>query len=136
MTYYLDTNICINIMRGKMPRTYEMILGMDANDIKIASVVAGELYYGAEHSRNPQSMCADVDAFVAPFEVVPFDGDAAREYARIRHQLATEGQLIGGNDMLIAATARARGGTVVTFNRGEFDRIRALSVETWDESAA
>jgi tRNA(fMet)-specific endonuclease VapC len=38
---------------------------------------------------------------------------------------------IGGNDMMIAATALAHGLTLVTHNTGEFGRIAGLQLEDW-----
>ena len=45
--------------------------------------------------------------FLSGIAVIPFDADAAREYGRIRDDLKTKGSLIGANDMLIAAHAKA-----------------------------
>lgn len=47
----------------------------------------------------------------------------------IRADLETAGQPIGGNDLLIAALARAL--TLVTANEREFRRIRGLVAENW-----
>jgi len=51
--------------------------------------------------------------------------------ADIRHQLTREGNLIGPNDMLIAAHVLTVGLTVVTTSIGEFSRVPGLSVENW-----
>jgi len=45
--------------------------------------------------------------------------------------LETAGKPIGGNDLLLAAHARATGATLVTANDGEFKRVRGLKVENW-----
>ncbi len=39
--------------------------------------------------------------------------------------------MIGGNDLLIAATAVVNGATLVTRNVGEFSRVAGLAVEDW-----
>ena len=49
----------------------------------------------------------------------------------IRSELEAAGKPIGGNDMLIAAHAKALGATIVTANTDEFKRIRGLKVEIW-----
>jgi tRNA(fMet)-specific endonuclease VapC len=64
-------------------------------------------------------------------DVLPFDAPADSEYGAIRSELEAAGKPIGGNDMLIAAHARAIGATVVTGNAGEFKRVRSLKVENW-----
>ena len=50
-------------------------------------------------------------------------------YARIRDHLELRGQIIGGNDLMIAAIALAHDLTVVTHNCGEFNRVPGLRVE-------
>jgi predicted nucleic acid-binding protein len=42
-----------------------------------------------------------------------------------------QGQLIGGNDMQIAATALAHGLILVTHNTREFSRVPGLQLEDW-----
>jgi tRNA(fMet)-specific endonuclease VapC len=58
---------------------------------------------------------------------VPADAD----YGRIRSELEAAGKPVGGNDLLIAAHARAIGATVVTANTDEFKRVPGLTVENW-----
>jgi tRNA(fMet)-specific endonuclease VapC len=48
--------------------------------------------------------------------VLPFDVPADAEYGGIRCELELAGQSIGGNDLLIAAHARALGLILVTAN--------------------
>ena len=58
---------------------------------------------------------------------------ADAEYGGIRAELETAGQLIGMNDLLIAAYAHALKITLVTDSMREFSRIRGLKVENWLE---
>ena len=39
--------------------------------------------------------------------------------------------MIGGNDLFIAAHARALGLTLVTNNAAEFERVKGLAIENW-----
>jgi len=41
------------------------------------------------------------------------------------------GQIVGGNDLWLAAHARAMGWTLVTNNEREFVRVPGLTVENW-----
>src|SRR5690348_8916791 len=52
-------------------------------------------------------------------QTLSFDGEAAEHYGQIRAHLACAGLLIGPNDLLIAATALAKGLTLVTNNTKE-----------------
>src|SRR5258706_466057 len=56
---------------------------------------------------------------------------AADAYGTIRAELERKGQMIGNNDLWIAAHARAAGLTLVTNNEREFRRVRGLKVENW-----
>ena len=64
--------------------------------------------------------------------ILPFDVPTDAEYGDIRSELEAAGTPIGGNDLLIAAHARAAGApTIVAANTGEFGRVNGLSVENW-----
>ena len=64
-------------------------------------------------------------------EILPFDSPADTAYGLIRGRLEQAGQLIGGNDLLIAAQAIAFGYTLVTDNQKEFARVAGLARENW-----
>jgi len=63
--------------------------------------------------------------------VANFDGADAESAALLKGALATQGQLIGPYDLLIAGQALARGWTVVTGSTHEFSRVEGLKVEDW-----
>jgi tRNA(fMet)-specific endonuclease VapC len=54
---------------------------------------------------------------------------AATEYGFFRSALESRGELIGNNDLWIAAHAKASNLTLVTNNEREFTRIAGLKVE-------
>ena len=62
-----------------------------------------------------------------------FPDEAAEHYGSIRAELKIRGQIIGSNDMLIAAHALYLGLTLVTNNIREFSRIPGLKLENWAE---
>jgi tRNA(fMet)-specific endonuclease VapC len=49
----------------------------------------------------------------------------------IRWHLTTLGQLVGPNDLMIAAIALANRLTLVSHNTAEFSRIPGLALEDW-----
>jgi tRNA(fMet)-specific endonuclease VapC len=73
----------------------------------------------------------EVRAFCGRFASLPFDDDAADEYGKLRAHLASSGQMIGPNDLMIASIALARGLILVTHNVREFARVPGLVVEDW-----
>jgi tRNA(fMet)-specific endonuclease VapC len=74
--------------------------------------------------------------FLDAIRILPWDSDAAREFARIYSSLSRMRQQIGDLDTMIAAHAMAAGATLVTNNMRHFSRIPdALSLENWLETA-
>lgn len=131
--YLLDSCICIDFLRGRQPRAYELLQKSDPKLFKIPAIVAAELAVGAEKSTNPTKTRWAVEQLLAPFEIVPFDESCALVYGGVRAQLEHEGRSIGQNDLLIAATALAYGAVLVTNNVEEFKRVPGLSLESWQE---
>ena len=72
-----------------------------------------------------------VEAFCLPFVSLPFNDDCARIYGQVRAELQRMGTMIGGNDLMIAATALEAGATLVTNDIDEFSRVPELSVVSW-----
>lgn len=64
-------------------------------------------------------------------EVLPFGKDADKRYADLRQTLERKGELIGPNDLLIAAHALDLGLTLVTDNLRELARVEGLTLENW-----
>jgi len=62
---------------------------------------------------------------------LPYTAKAAQHYGSISAELKRSGNLIGVNDLHIAAHARSEGLIVVTNNVSEFSRVPALQVENW-----
>ena len=69
--------------------------------------------------------------FLAPYRSLSFDSACVPKYARLCDELERAGQMIGGNDMLIAAIALTHDLTLVTHNCGEFNRVSGLRAEDW-----
>lgn len=130
---FLDTCVCVDFLRGRLKLGYELMRNSNPADFRLPSIVVAELWYGAEHSKNPSRELSVVEEFVGSFEIAPFDGDSAREYGRIRQQLNAKGLMIGDRDMMIAACALVNQATLVTNNTNEFKRVKGLRLESWHE---
>jgi tRNA(fMet)-specific endonuclease VapC len=94
--------------------------------------VAGELRFGA-YKRGSDRLTAQVEAILSAIEILPLEEPADQHYGKLRALLESRGEMIGPNDMLIAAHALALDCTVVTANRREFSRVPGLKVENWLE---
>jgi tRNA(fMet)-specific endonuclease VapC len=130
LIYLLDTNTCVYAIKRDL-RVLRSLQEHSPDDFGISAITVAELWFGAAKSSRPQQTRSSVDAFLKPFEVLPFAGEAAEEYAEIRLQLERVGRPIGERDLLIAATAKSRRLTVVTHNVREFARVSGLKVEDW-----
>lgn len=100
----------------------------------VCSIVKAELLYGARHSRQVEKNLLRYRRFLTPLKSLPFDDDCAEEYAWIRSDLSRKGNLIGPNDLLIAAIALTHNAILVTNNTREFSRVRNLRLEDWQEN--
>jgi tRNA(fMet)-specific endonuclease VapC len=130
--YLLDTNVCIRILNNSSPALVNRLRWHQPDEIALCSVVKAELLHGAQRSGRPDENLRLLDRFFEPFLFLPFDGDCAGIYGRIRAELERAGELIGPYDLLIAAIAVAHGRTLVTAYSREFGRVASLSLENWE----
>lgn len=129
--YMLDTNTIAYAKNRKPLSVLEELLRHDPSEICISAITMAELEYGVHNSSKPERNRAALMLFLSGIAVLPFDADAAFAYGGIRHLLKTQGSLIGGNDLLIAAHAKSLGLPLVTHNTREFSRVPGLKLEDW-----
>ncbi|HKA08614.1 MAG TPA: type II toxin-antitoxin system VapC family toxin [Gemmataceae bacterium] len=134
MSHLLDTNTIVDhLRRGAASKVTARLKAAPAGSVFLCSVVVGELVYGA-HISGQSHQAANlslVAGLQSRYVSLPFDDRAAAEYGKLRAHLGAVGQLIGPNDLLIAATALANGVTRVTNNTREFSRAPGLALEDW-----
>jgi len=128
--YLLDTSIISDLIRNPQGKAAKRIAKVGEDNICTSIIVAAELRYGCAKRGSPRLTKA-VEDLLGEINVLPFDVPADAEYGAIRSQLEAAGTPIGGNDLLIAAHARATSATIVTANIDEFKRVRGLNVENW-----
>jgi tRNA(fMet)-specific endonuclease VapC len=128
--YLLDTNIISDLIRNPQGKAARRIARAGDDNICTSIIVAAELRYGCAKSGSIRLLKA-VEDLLGEIAVLPFDVPADADYGRIRSELEAAGKPVGGNDLLIAAHARAIGATVVTANTDEFKRVPGLTVENW-----
>lgn len=131
MRYMLDTNIIVYAKNKRPEIVLKRFRQYKPGDICISAIALAELEYCAFNSSKPAQNRAALLTFLSNIEVIPFDILAARAYGEIRFDLKSRGELIGANDLLIAAHARSLGYTLITNNTREFERIEGLLLENW-----
>ncbi len=130
MTFLLDTNTCIDVMRND-PNVVNRMSAVAPGDCVISTITSYELYAGVAKCASPEKEQANVDLLLKAVIELPFDQDAAREAGRIRGLLESQGAMIGPYDILIAAQALAASLTLVTANTEEFQRVPGLTARNW-----
>jgi tRNA(fMet)-specific endonuclease VapC len=131
--YLLDTNICIYIAKYNPPRVREHFAQHLASDLAMSVITLGELRFGAEKSqaKEKEKALRVIQELADLMIVEPLPETAGEHYGVIRAELQKKGQMIGNNDLWLAAHARSQGWVLVTNNEKEFVRVEGLMVENW-----
>jgi tRNA(fMet)-specific endonuclease VapC len=130
LTYMLDTNICIYVMKNYPPTLLEKFNSL-AEQLCISSITLGELHYGAEKSARRVDNLTAIEHFVARLDVLGFEAKAAAHYGQVRAELERAGAPCGPLDMQIGGHARSEGLIIVTNNMREFSRMPGVRAENW-----
>lgn len=131
MSYLLDTNVCIALLKGEDKELIKKIQARTPAEFHLCSVVKAELLYGAHKSQKVAANLTVLQKLFSQFDSVPFDDAAAEFYGTIRTLLEKAGTPIGANDLLIASIAQTNGLTVLTRNDREFIRVPGLRSAVW-----
>ena len=129
--YMLDTDTCSYIMKRSSQAVMKRLRAIPVTAVCISVITKSELLYGVEVSPRREQDATALQAFLPHVEVLEFPDHAATHYAQIRGDLKKRGQMIGANDLFIAAHARGLGVTLVTNNVAEFGRVKGLDLENW-----
>jgi tRNA(fMet)-specific endonuclease VapC len=129
MAIILDTDVIIRGEKG----TFDLCGWLEnhaTEEIEVAAITVAELWHGVERA-TPEHRArrqAYLETVLAVLPVLAYTDEIAREHARIWAELETAGKMTGYYDLILAATARHRGGQLATFNRRHFEHIPRLSL--------
>jgi predicted nucleic acid-binding protein len=93
--------------------------------VGICWVVAGEFLGGAVSAKQDPDL---LTAFLSRYPIVYSSPGIIQTYADIYARLWKSNQLIGPNDLWIAATSQALGIPLLTRNTDEFNRVADLNI--------
>jgi tRNA(fMet)-specific endonuclease VapC len=133
MSYLLDTNICIYLIKNRPATVLARFSRHEPKDLARSTITVFELQYGVEKSQDQKRSHKALSKFLSSLNIIDLDRFAAVEAAAIRALLEKKGLPIGPYDLLIAGLARSRGMVLVTNNVKEFERIDKLLLENWIE---
>lgn len=131
MKYMLDTNICIYLIKKKPKTVLERFKELNIGDICISSITFAELEYGVAKSQHSTKNKIALTKFLSAIEILPYTGESAADFGKIRAYLEKKGQIIGAYDLMIASHALAENLILVTNNVKEFKRVPNLKIENW-----
>jgi tRNA(fMet)-specific endonuclease VapC len=103
-------------------------------ELAISVITASELLHGVHRAvtaaRRSQRE-AFVEGLLARLPIIFFDIVTARIHARLSAEISASGTAVGAHDLIIAATAMARGHIVATRDERSFPKIPGLSLQRW-----
>ncbi len=141
MSVLLDTNVVSELIRkSPHPAVDAWAVGHPLEDLFFSAVGEAELRYGAAiltAGQRQRTLIVKIERMLRDaFEgrVLPFDSDAARDYAQIAAARRSAGRPIAPADCQIAAIARSRGMVVATRNVRDFEDLDIEIVDPWSVS--
>ena len=130
MATLIDSSVVIAAERGAFD--IGDLVNRDPNEVfALSAVGAAELFHGLHRARNAAQRIrreAFLNFVLEMMPVLPFDLPEARVFAELWARLLRAGTQIAERDLMIAATALARGYNVATLDARSFPRIPGLRV--------
>lgn len=114
----LDASVLIEIERG----AFQLDAVEDMGDVGVAAITVTELLLGARLASGATAERRQrfADHVVETCAVVQYDAATAPHHAALLEHCRRVGTMLGAHDLIIAATARATGRTIVTLDRTGF----------------
>ncbi|HEX8753572.1 MAG TPA: PIN domain-containing protein [Solirubrobacterales bacterium] len=123
----LDTTVLVDAERGG-----GALLGAidDADDVAIAAVTVAELKVGVEMAKGRRRVKRErfVAAVLDAASIEVYDLEVAEAHAALLAHVRRAGKPRGAHDLIIAATARARGRRVLSLDRSGFADLPGVAV--------
>jgi predicted nucleic acid-binding protein len=134
----VDPNVLSEVIKlSPSPRVMDWWNSHPETELYLTSITQAEILAGIELLPRGKRHAAIAQAAEATFRedfadrILPFDGDAAREFARIIAARRRLGRPISQPDAQIAAIARNCGAVLATRNTGDFEHCGIKLVNPW-----
>jgi tRNA(fMet)-specific endonuclease VapC len=129
--YLLDTNICIYIRQKRPDEVLRRFRKLRPGEAALSVITYGELFYRTAKSAHAITAIERLRELIRFIPALPLPENAAEAYGAIRARLESKGEMIGNNDLWIAAHALSMGLILVTNNEKEFRRVPELRLQNW-----
>jgi tRNA(fMet)-specific endonuclease VapC len=134
-------------IKGEFPSVEAHLRRLDVMQVCISAVTRAELRFGVRRLRGATRLAAEVERFLSGVHTLPWDENAADQFAEVRADLERNGARIASRttdtgalcasigimDTMIAAHAKAVRAILVTNNVRHFHKVKGLGVENWTD---
>ncbi len=128
MSFILDTDHCIAILRGKL----DVGEHIEATaSLYVTAITVSELVYGAHKSDRASAHLVQVDLLLDSVTILPFGEQPARRCGEIKDALRRLGSAIAEPDLQIASIALHHALRLVSHNQRHFARVPGLTLLDW-----
>jgi predicted nucleic acid-binding protein len=127
MATLIDSSVLIAAERGQL--NFDVIAAEE--DVAVSAVTVSELLHGVHRARTPAQhhrRQAFVEGLIAQLPVIAFDLIVARVHASLWADLAKRGVAVDECDLMIGATAIAKGYAIATRDERSFPKIPGLKM--------
>ena len=140
MAWLLDTNILSEIRKPRPePNVVTFVSGTPLDELYVSAVTLAELRFGIDLLSHGSTQQANLTQWlthtIRPMfndRVLPVTEDIIFRWRVLMEDGRKSGHTFSQPDLIIAATALQHGLTVVTRDRSDFDRSRALVFNPWE----
>ena len=136
--FLLDSNVVSELLRPSPEPVVETWFGdRRTTDLYFSAIGEAELRYGVAvlpSGRRQAALASATEAILREDfvdRILPFDSEAAREYADIAATHRSAGRNVPPTDCQIAAIACSRGMALVTRNVRDFEGIEVQVINPW-----
>lgn len=123
-------------LMNKVEPLSSKVMSQNMSDLAISKITMAELAYGVENSAAEYQEANRISRamLLAPFNKIGLDDDVVVEYGKAKAYLKKNKVYSPSNefDIIIAATAIAKGMTLITANTKDFDKIPMIKIENWN----
>jgi tRNA(fMet)-specific endonuclease VapC len=129
----IDSSVLIAWERNQLNLEDQLADSAD-EDFGVSAITASELLHGvhrASTAAQRRRREAFVEGLLSRIPIVAFNAVTARIHARISAELAAQGTAVGPHDLIIAATAIAKGYALATRDERSFPKISGLNLLRW-----
>lgn len=131
--YLLDTNILSELIKKRPnPHVLSHLASKPAHALFTSCICVMELRFGSALREDFRILWQKINKeIISRVNIVPFGEKEALTAGDLLADIRKNGQNIGMEDVMIAASAITNNYIVVTANTRHFSRIRGLTVENW-----